>query len=167
MAILINVASVKKVSGMVVAMCLFFLTSTGQAQQVDIVTTLKDDNGWKLQVNGNDFFEAYDAAGDAIDRARAGEGPTLLHMKLARYYGHFEGDAQTYRAQGEVDDMRANKDCIKIFQSRVEGAGVVQAAEFDAIEQDVVALIDEAVRGAEAAPLPGREELLTDVYVAY
>ena len=56
MAILKNVASVKIVSGMLAAICLFILTSAVQAQQVDIVTTYKDANGWKLQVNGNDFY---------------------------------------------------------------------------------------------------------------
>ncbi|MDJ0832111.1 MAG: glycoside hydrolase family 2 TIM barrel-domain containing protein [Gammaproteobacteria bacterium] len=56
MAILNNVASVKQVSGIIAAVCLFFLASTGQAQQVDLVTTVKDANGWKLQVNGNDFY---------------------------------------------------------------------------------------------------------------
>ena len=56
MAILNDVASVKKVSGIFVAMCLLFLTLPGQAQQVDKVTTYQDSNGWKLQVNGEDFY---------------------------------------------------------------------------------------------------------------
>ena len=45
------------------------------------------------EVDGHDFFEVYEVAGETIERARAGDGPSLLHVKLNRYYGHFEGDA--------------------------------------------------------------------------
>ncbi len=54
------------------------------------------------EVDGQDFFAVYEAAGEAIERARAGEGPSLLHMKLTRFFGHFEGDAMTYRADDEI-----------------------------------------------------------------
>ena len=59
------------------------------------------------EVDGQDFFEVYEAAGEAIERARAGDGPSLLHVKLTRFYGHFEGDAMTYRAADEVAKARA------------------------------------------------------------
>ena len=49
-----------------------------------------------VEVDGHDFFAVYEAAGEAVERARNGGGPTLLECKLNRYYGHFEGDAQTY-----------------------------------------------------------------------
>ena len=55
-------------------------------------------------VDGHDFFAVYEAAGAAIERARAGGGPTLLECKVNRYYGHFEGDQQTYRAPGRGDE---------------------------------------------------------------
>jgi acetoin:2,6-dichlorophenolindophenol oxidoreductase subunit alpha len=54
------------------------------------------------EVDGFDFFAVYDVAREAIERARDGGGPSLIHVKLMRYYGHFEGDAMTYRAPGEV-----------------------------------------------------------------
>ena len=54
----------------------------------------------RREVDGSDFFAVYEAAREAIERARGGGGPTLLHVKLNRYYGHFEGDAQTYRGAG-------------------------------------------------------------------
>ena len=59
------------------------------------------------EIDGQDFFEVYEAAGEAIERARSGGGPSLLHMKLNRFYGHFEGDAMTYRAPDEVAKARA------------------------------------------------------------
>ena len=54
---------------------------------------------------------------------------------MVRFYGHFEGDAQTYRGKGELDDIRANQDCIKLFSSRVIEAGVVTPAELDSDRQ--------------------------------
>ena len=86
---------------------------------------------------------------------------------MIRFFGHFEGDAQTYRGKGEVEDIRANKDCIKLFQARVKEAGVISQAEFDQIDRQVLDLIEQSVVEAKAAPLPAPAELLTDVYVAY
>ena len=120
-----------------------------------------------VSVDGTDFFAVYEAAGETIKRARDGGGPSLLECKTVRFHGHFEGDAQTYRDKGELEDIHANKDCIKIFRNRVREAGVVSGAEFDKIDKAVVALIEEAVIEAKAAPLPKAGELLTDVYVAY
>ncbi len=118
-------------------------------------------------VDGHDFFAVSEAAKEAIDRARNGEGPSLLHVKLNRYYGHFEGDAMTYRAPGEVEKLRAEKDCLKLFRQRVTETGLLEAEQLDEIEQQAKALIDEAVKESVAAPPPSAEDLLTDVYVKY
>jgi TPP-dependent pyruvate/acetoin dehydrogenase alpha subunit len=120
-----------------------------------------------VTVDGLDFFAVYEAAGEIIKRAREGGGPALLECKMIRMYGHFEGDQQTYRAKGELEDIRANKDCIKMFSQRVTEAGVISRAELDAIDREVVAEIQEAVAFAKAAPLPTAADLLTDVYVSY
>jgi acetoin:2,6-dichlorophenolindophenol oxidoreductase subunit alpha len=120
-----------------------------------------------VTVDGTDFFAVYEAAGEVIKRAREGGGPSLLECKMVRFFGHFEGDAQTYRGKGELEDIRANKDCIKLFQARVKEAGVISQAEFDKIDREVAGLIEEAVAEAKAAPLPKPAELLTDVYVTY
>lgn len=120
-----------------------------------------------VTVDGTDFFAVHEAAGEIIRRAREGGGPSLLECKMVRFYGHFEGDAQTYRAPGELDDIRANHDCLKIFTQRVTEAGVVTQAELDAIDREVAALIDDAVQQAYAAPMPTAADLTTDVYVNY
>jgi pyruvate dehydrogenase E1 component alpha subunit len=109
----------------------------------------------------------YEAAGEAIARARDGGGPSLLETKVNRYYGHFEGDQQTYRAPNEVEEIRRSKDCLMLYRRRVTGAGLVADGDFDAMDTQVRALIDEAVADAKAAPEPGPDELLTDVYVSY
>jgi len=120
-----------------------------------------------VTVDGTDFFAVHEAAGEIIKRAREGGGPSLLECNMIRFFGHFEGDAQTYRAKGEVDDLRANRDCLKTFAARVTEAGVVGANEMTAIDGEVRALIEDAVASAKAAPLPTASDLLTDVYVSY
>ncbi|WP_076997556.1 thiamine pyrophosphate-dependent dehydrogenase E1 component subunit alpha [Variovorax sp. KK3] len=120
-----------------------------------------------VTVDGTDFFAVHEAAGELIRRAREGGGPSLLECKMVRFYGHFEGDAQTYRGTGELDDIRANRDCLKLFSAKVTQAGAVAQAELDAIDEEVAALIERAVQEAKAAPQPTAADLLTDVYVTY
>jgi pyruvate dehydrogenase E1 component alpha subunit len=71
-------------------------------------------------VDGFDFFAVYEAAGEAIDRARKGGGPTLIEVKFTRYFGHFEGDQQRYRAD-EVARARETLDCLKRFRGCAGG----------------------------------------------
>lgn len=118
-----------------------------------------------ITVDGLDFFAVHEAAGEVIRRAREGGGPSLLECKMVRFFGHFEGDAQTYRAPGEIDDNRANKDCLKLFTAKVIEAGVIEAGELSRIDEEVARSIDDAVQKAIAAPLPAAAELTTDVYV--
>lgn len=120
-----------------------------------------------VRVDGHDFFAVHQAAGEAVARARAGAGPSFLHLKLARYFGHFEGDGMTYRAPDEVAKLRAERDCLKLFRRKVGDAGLLDGTALDAIEAEVAAAIEAAVRQAKAAPMPGAADLLTDVYVSY
>jgi pyruvate dehydrogenase E1 component alpha subunit len=119
------------------------------------------------KVDGHDFFAVSEAAKEAIDRARAGDGPSLIHVDLARHYGHFEGDAMTYRSDGEVDALRSDKDCLARFRNRVTETGLLEADQLDAIDREVEALMDAAVAEAEGAAAPAADKLLTDVYVSY
>ena len=118
-------------------------------------------------VDGFDFFEVYEAAGEAVRRAREGQGPSLVEMKFMRFYGHFEGDQQTYRARGEVQKLRETCDCLARFAARVTAGGKVSRAELDQIDRETIALIDEAVRRAKSDPKPAPADLMNDVYVSY
>jgi acetoin:2,6-dichlorophenolindophenol oxidoreductase subunit alpha len=120
-----------------------------------------------VTIDGMDFFAVHEAAGEIINRARDGGGPALLECKVARFYGHFEGDAQTYKAKGENEFNRENRDCLKIFRARVTSAGIANERDFALIDREVMDLIDDAVASAKDAPLPHARELLTDVYVSY
>ena len=118
-------------------------------------------------VDGHDFFAVYEAAGEAISRARSGGGPSFIECQVNRYYGHFEGDAQTYRGPNEVQELRKNRDCIDSFvQSVTEMTGVDEAA-LAAIDAEIAELIESAVASARSDPKPQAADLLTDVYVSY
>ena len=120
-----------------------------------------------VTVDGNDFFAVYEAAGEAIEHARKGGGPTFLECKTMRYYGHFEGDAQTYRPKDEVKNARENNDPLKRFAAAVTSAGQIEAAELQTIDKEVLAQVEKAVKEAEVAPQPDLDALLKDVYVSY
>ena len=118
-------------------------------------------------VDGHDFFAVYEAAGEAIKRAREDSAPSLIEVKINRYYGHFEGDAQTYRGKDEVKNIRETKDCLDKFRAKVTSAKLLDDSELNAIDSDVAEIIDNAVDRAKAASKPPVAELLTDVYISY
>ena len=119
------------------------------------------------QVDGHDFFAVYDIAARAVEQARAGAGPVFLHINLYRYYGHFEGDAASYRPDGEVASVKSEKDCLMLFRSKAVASGKVSDTDLDDVEAEVIAVLDSAIEHAMAAESPGEQDLRTDVYVSY
>ncbi|MCP5130801.1 MAG: thiamine pyrophosphate-dependent dehydrogenase E1 component subunit alpha [Pseudomonadales bacterium] len=117
--------------------------------------------------DGADFFAVYEAAGKAIEHARAGKGPAGVFAEQGRYHGHFVGDPQHYRGAGELDDLRKNHDCLKNFRARMQETGELASEELDAVDAEVMALIDRAVAEAKAAPRPTPEQVEQDVYITY
>ncbi|WP_119069290.1 thiamine pyrophosphate-dependent dehydrogenase E1 component subunit alpha [Rubrobacter indicoceani] len=147
-----------------------YAEATAQAFSSKGIDIAKRADGFSMPgivVDGHDFFAVYEAAGEAIERARDGGGPTMIECKVNRYYGHFEGDAQTYRAENEVENVKAQKDCLMLFRRRVTEADLVEESALDEIDAEIKQYIDDAVRDAQAAPEPAPERLLTDVYVSY
>jgi TPP-dependent pyruvate/acetoin dehydrogenase alpha subunit len=120
-----------------------------------------------VTVDGFDFFAVHEAAGAAVARARAGEGPSLIEVKLTRYYGHFEGDAQTYRDMDELKEMREQRDCLKQFRDHTVAAGLLDASQLDDIDGEVERQIEDSVIKAKSDPKPPAADLLADVYVSY
>ena len=157
--------------------CIFVVENNGYAEATSVkyhagagTDIVKRADGFGLPgvvVDGHDFFAVYEAAGEAIARARSGGGPSLLECRVNRYYGHFEGDQQTYRAPGEVEELRRTRDCLDLFTRQVTSAGLVDAEELRRVDEEVARLIDNAVADAKAAPEPDPSDLLTDVYVKY
>ncbi len=119
------------------------------------------------EADGHDFFAVWEAAREAVERARGGGGPSLIHVKLNRYYGHFEGDAITYKAPGEIEKIKAEKDCLMLFKQRVTEASLVDADDLEGIEAEAKAMIAQCLVSAKAAAMPTEADLLTDVYLNY
>jgi len=117
--------------------------------------------------DGMDFFDVFAKASTAIERARRGEGPTLLECKTYRYFGHYVGDPLTYRSKEDVERVRDTRDPIAAFEKRVVAAGQLKESELRAADDQVAKAIAEAVKFAEASPPPETSDLLTDVYVDY
>jgi len=114
-------------------------------------------------VDGNDVIAVYEAAGEAIQRARAGEGPALIECKTYRYRGHFEGDPMIYRTR-EEEEMWKAKDPIPRFEAKLKEMGVLTEAQAREINERIIAQVEEAVRFAEESPWPAPEEVLEDIY---
>ena len=119
------------------------------------------------EVDGSDFFAVWEASREAIERARNGGGPTLLHHRVMRYYGHFEGDATTYKDPNEVANYKASKDPLMLFRRRVVEAGLLDAGAIDEVDRATRSRIAQCVAEAKTAPQPTEADLLTDVYVSY
>lgn len=113
--------------------------------------------------DGMDVLAVYAAAGRAIERARAGGGPTLLECKTYRFCGHSRSDPRTYRSK-EEEAAWADRDAIARLATGLKAAGLATDASLAQIEQDVNAAIDDAVAFAQASPSPAREEALEDVF---
>jgi acetoin:2,6-dichlorophenolindophenol oxidoreductase subunit alpha len=107
----------------------------------------------------------YEAAGQAIERARRGEGPTLLECKTYRFYDHVgvRGMGVVYRDDSEVVEWR-ERDPLPMFEARLDEMGVLSADAALAVREGVLAEVQEAIAFAEASPYPTDDALLEDVY---
>lgn len=117
------------------------------------------------RVEGNDPYAIYDAAGEAIARARAGEGPSLLEFETYRLAGHFMGDAEGYRPEGEKDAL-FEKDPIPKMRERLIADGVASEAELDEVDAKASQRVQAAITFARASADPAAEDALTRVFAA-
>ena len=120
-----------------------------------------------ITIDGNDVLAVYEESGKAIQRARAGEGPTLVECKTYRWRGHHEGDINQggrYRTMEEVQEWM--KKCpIKRFGEKLVREGVLDNKQIEQIYQDIGKKVDEAVEFANQSPFPDPKDLYEDVYV--
>ena len=120
-----------------------------------------------FRADGSDFFSVYEAAEQAIDYSRGGDGPAIVYAEMMRFYGHFEGDAQAYRAKGEVEKLRETHDCLRNFRKSVLDQELLEATELDNVDEQLLELIETSVQAAMAAPRGTAEHVTTDVYINY
>jgi pyruvate dehydrogenase E1 component alpha subunit len=116
-----------------------------------------------VTVDGNDPVETYWAAQEAIERARAGEGPTLFEAMTYRFWGHIFGDNMRYMPPEERKAAMEADPAVR-FRQRLLDSGQFSEDEISAIEAEAAAAIEAAMQFALDSPPPGPEELYTDVY---
>lgn len=116
-------------------------------------------------VDGNDVFAVFQAAKEAVERARQGGGPTLIEAKTYRIKGHFVGDPEMYRTKEEVQEVFEKNDPIKRFEKKVIGQSLMTKKELDEIDRKARAEIEKAVEYAKNSPYPDAGELFEDLYV--
>jgi pyruvate dehydrogenase E1 component alpha subunit len=144
----------------------------GEATPYEFVTPVRDlaDRAASYAMpsaiaDGMDFFDVHAKAGEAIERARAGGGPTLIECKTYRYFGHYVGDPLTYRTKAESEETQRTRDPLSLFEKRVVDEGVIDAAILRTIDGQAAESVADAVGWAQQSALPSPESLLTDVYV--
>jgi pyruvate dehydrogenase E1 component alpha subunit len=116
-----------------------------------------------VSMDGMDVFDVYQKAGEAINQARAGQGPILLEARTYRFFGHFVGDPQPYRTKEEVEEWK-KRDPILLFRQRVIGEGKIAATELDAIDAAIKKEMEAAVQFARESPEPEIETALQDIF---
>lgn len=119
-----------------------------------------------VAVDGNDVMAVYEAASEAIARARKGQGPTLIECKTWRWRGHFEGDPAIYKDPKEQAAWLA-REPVKRYRKFLEENEVMTPAEMDQVDAEIDREIVEAVKFAEESPLPKPEDVGKDVYTDF
>lgn len=104
--------------------------------------------------DGNDVLESYRLTKEAVDRARAGEGPTLIELRTYRFYSHTsDDDDRTYRSREEVEEQRKN-DPIPRFEGYLKSQGILDDARIEELRAEAKAKVSEDAKSAEQAPFP-------------
>ena len=116
----------------------------------------------RIIVDGNDVDAVYRTALMALERARSGDGPSLIEAQTYRHYGHSRADPGKYRPSEEVEAWMS-KDPIAQYRRRLEELGIA-AADLDRIEEDARVEIDAATEAAKASPEPSEAVLMTDLW---
>jgi pyruvate dehydrogenase E1 component alpha subunit len=115
-------------------------------------------------VDGNNFSEVAEAADAAVERARAGEGPTLIESKTYRYRGHSKSDRNRYRTKEEIEDWMANRDPIALFEAELKEFGIIDDAGIEAVREAVKKEIADGIEFAKDSPSPEIRDLENYVY---
>ncbi|NWO14215.1 MAG: thiamine pyrophosphate-dependent dehydrogenase E1 component subunit alpha [Virgibacillus sp.] len=120
-----------------------------------------------VRVDGNDVTKVYEVAEEAIERARNGEGPTLIEAITYRTSGHFEGDNQAYKSESDKEKWPVEVDCIEQFKTYALENKLLSKTELEEMEKASLKAVEEAVEFAHHSKVPSEEALTENVYVSY
>ena len=115
-------------------------------------------------VDGNDVLAVYEVVKQAVERARNGEGPSLIEGKTYRWEGHYKGDPEVYRSQAEVAEQREKHDPIELFSKYLMDENVLTAEQINVINAEIEREIEEAVTYALNSPEPSLDSLMENIY---
>jgi pyruvate dehydrogenase E1 component alpha subunit len=116
----------------------------------------------RIVIDGNDADEVYRTAVAALDKARAGDGPSLIEAMTYRHSGHSRADPAKYRPAGELEEW-LKRDPIQLYRERLLGLGIVEKT-LQAMEQEVMRKVDEATATAKASPFPSLDVIEKDLW---
>ena len=140
------------------------MTSVHDQHPVDDLVKQADAYGLPGEiVNGQDVEEVYEAASEAVERARSGEGPTVIEAKTYRYKGHYEGDPQWYKENEDLPDWRT-EDPVENYSEKLLDDGELSEEEYEEMQASIDEELDEAVEFAKDSPLPEPEEAYEGLY---
>ncbi|RKQ32693.1 thiamine pyrophosphate-dependent dehydrogenase E1 component subunit alpha [Oceanobacillus halophilus] len=114
-------------------------------------------------VKDNDPIAMYEVSGEAVERARNGEGPSIIEIETYRYLGHFQGDAEVYRDENEVTELR-EKDPIKLLREKLISDYNIEESEITAMESRAIKDVDHAYAFARESDYPKPEAALEDLF---
>ena len=120
-----------------------------------------------IEVDGQSAMDVFEAASEAVRRARAGEGPTLIEAHTYRYMGHFGADDPLGYRSPEEEELFLNRDCIDTLKVHILEGEYATEADLEATDERAVRAVAAAAKFADESPFPNPEELLTEVYVSY
>ena len=163
----INFAAVQRCPLVVIVENNGYAYSTPLAKQTAAAQLVDKAVGYGIvgeQADGNDVVATYEVTKRAVDRARAGEGVTLIELMTYRRKGHAEHDNQSYVPEGEIDKWAASNDPIDRFVSVLREQHEVSVDELSAIDTRISEEIDRATDEAEASPMPEPKDALVGIY---
>ncbi len=162
----INMAAIWKLPVLFVCENNLYAMGTSQSKVMAIQNVADRAAGYGIPgvvVDGNDVIAVFEAAREAVERARNGNGPTLMECKTYRHKGHSRFDPATYRPKEEVEEW-LKRDSIIRFKARLLEMKTLTEEEADKIEQEVVAAVEDAVKFALESPYPKPDGALENVY---
>jgi len=115
------------------------------------------------EVDGSDVFDMYEYVSKAVERARKGEGPSLIEAKTYRFFGHHPNDPADYRDKEEAETEKKERDCLVNLKEKLIKDKIISGKEVDLMEKEVEKMVEDAVTFAENSPEPELEKFLSEV----
>jgi TPP-dependent pyruvate/acetoin dehydrogenase alpha subunit len=161
----VNMAAVWKLPAVFICENNLYAVSTHESRQrlvADVAARAAAYGIPGVTVDGNDPLAVWAAVTDAVERARAGVGPSLVECRTYKWLGHYVGDPGKYRPAEEVAAWKAN-DPLPRYERELEARGVLPAAEAERVREQVAREIEEAVEFARRSPHPRPEDAIEEV----